>query len=139
MINISKKSNYEKAWNRWVEEVDMSEFTDAEEVWDAFSEWLPEQVGKVHGLDRFKEFVEEKWESFVQELPDYEQLWLKEVAPEIPEEYREKGRSWFEKVMSAENEKQAFEYFYRMPTRIWRALPIETIKELREKILSYFL
>ncbi len=136
---MSKKNDYKKAWDRFIEEVDISEIDNTNELIENFFDWINPNSGKEKGLSEFENYILNKFEEYINTLPTYEQLWIKEISPNIPSQYKETAKEWYNKILTAKNQRQAFEYFYRMPTKLFKALPHETIKELREKILSYFL
>lgn len=124
-----KKSDYERAWDRWNEEVDPTEFPDQQTAWDAFVSWLNKNAGKQKGLDAFQEFFAEKWQEMVESLPPEDAAWFKfsEKVKEKPET-KEKLRSAYEKALKQPNLKSAW-------GKYWGSLPYELRKSKHSKTL----
>jgi len=136
---MAKKSKYRKAWDRWTEEVDLSEFTDVQEVIESFTEWLNPEAGKIRGLDRFEEFVRERFEEYVKELPTEEAAWYERIAPRTPETIRPQLKELYERALTQPTLAKAEEVIYRMPARMWQELPHEALKEIQESLRLFFL
>lgn len=132
-----KGSDFDKAWDRWTEEVDLEGFLYPEDAWNEFKDWLNPHAGKNKGLDEFREFVYRKFEEFTEELPPTEKYfreWLTEeqIPPEKAMIYKEA----YEYAFEAENLNQAWGRFWGKLGALRLEEPAKTLwNELRRFFL----
>jgi len=133
-----RKSNYEKAWDRFTEEIDLTEYYSPDEVFEEFTGWLNPQAGKTRGLDDFYNFVESRFKE-LEELFPSEEIAFRRVAIELPSELRRPWKSQWELALQEETLPKALEVFYRIPRRIWRQTPLEAISRFAESLRRFFI
>lgn len=107
------EDEYKKAFDRWVEEVDIGEFLDSDEAFESFSGWLNPSSGKVKGLDKFEEFFRQRFREQIETLPMELQTWFSwSEQTEIPLERKEVYRKAFERAVIESEWRKAWGKFY---------------------------
>lgn len=107
------KDEYKKAFDRWAEEVDVTEFLDSDEAFESFSSWLNPQSGKSKGLDNFEIFFKEMFKKEIETLPMESQVWFKWAEKtEIPVQTKEVYRKAFERAIEEAEWRKAWGKFY---------------------------
>jgi len=133
-----KKSNYEKAWDRFTQEIDLTEYYSPEEAFEDFTTWLNPQAGKTKGLDDFYSFVKTKFAEFEELFPS-EELTFRRIAIELPSELRQPWKTRWELALQKETFPKALNIFYRVPRMVWRKTPLKIVQNFVEQLRRFFI
>ncbi|MEO0132975.1 MAG: hypothetical protein ABIK73_08620 [candidate division WOR-3 bacterium] len=112
---MPKKSEneYKRAFDRWAEEVDVSEFLDSDEAFESFSSWLNPGSGKTKGLYNFEIYFKQRFREQIETLPMESRIWFEWAErAEIPVQTKEVYRKAFERATGEAEWRKAWGKFY---------------------------
>lgn len=110
---VENENEYKKAFDRWVEEVDITEFVDSNEAYEDFSGWLNPESGKNEGLDNLEEYFKQRFKEQIESLPTESKIWFEWAEKvEIPLERKEIYREAFKLAIGEADWRKAWGKFY---------------------------
>lgn len=112
---MPRGTDLQHAWDRYTEEVDLTEFLTKEEAWESFINWLNPEAGKYKGLEPIQEFFSKRWKEWIEELPIEEKVirsFITEYEEYKPKEIIEKYKTAYERALEAESLKKAWGKFW---------------------------